>query len=183
MRPLLCAAFVLASGLVVGIFAPGGDASANTPGDGCLVVQEGLGKVAISLTRGVVFGRFQQGTVRIDDVVAGDGSTVRVIAGTAPLAGVKVTSPLPGAKTSDHARLYTGDEVRFRTTGAVRISVNALRIDLSVAGKGTATLSATTFEPDFSGTFSVDAASFCEDNFQQMPATATRFQISSPIAG
>jgi hypothetical protein len=183
MRPLLCAAVILASGLVVGIVAPRGDATANTPGDGCLVVTQGLGKVTISLTRGVVFGRFQQGTVKIDDVVAGDGSTVKVIAGTVPLAGVKVTSPLPGAKTGDNVRLYTGDQVRFRTTGAVRITINAQLIDLSVAGKGTATLSATTFEPDFSGTFSVDAASFCEDNFQQMPATSTRFQIASLIAG
>ena len=183
MRPLLCAAVVLASGLVVGIFAPGGDASANTPGDGCLVIQEGLGKVTISLTRGVVFGRFQQGTVKIEDVVAGDGSTVKVIAGTSPLPGVKATSPLPGVKPNDHLRIYTGDQVRFRTTGAVRINVNAQLIDLSVAGKGTAVLWSADFEPDFSGTFSVDAASFCEDNFQQMPATATRFQISSPIAG
>jgi hypothetical protein len=174
MRPLLCAAVILASGLAVGIFAPRGEATANTPGDGCLVVQEGLGKVTIWLTRGVVFGRFLQGTVKIDDVVAGDGSTTKVIAGT---------SPLPGVKFGDRARVYTGDQVRFRTTGAFRITLNAQRIDLSVAGKGTATLSATTFEPDFSGTFSVDAASFCEDNFQQMPATSTRFQISSPIAG
>ena len=29
----------------------------------------------------------------------------------------------------------------------------------------------------------VDTDSFCEDNFQEMPATATKFQIASPIAG
>ena len=50
--------------------------------------------------------------------------------------------------------------LRFRTTGAVRISVTAQFIDLSVVGKGAAWLSATSFDPDFAGRFSVDTDSF-----------------------
>jgi hypothetical protein len=172
MRLLLCAAVVLASGLVVGIFAPRGDAIVSTPGDGCLVVQEGIGTVSITLARGVVFGRFQGGKARIDDLVEGDGQ-IKVYGATSVKAG--------------NWRVYSGDLVRFRTTGAVKIVVNGTRIELSTVGKGTAVLSASDsaggFVPQLSGLFSVDAASFCQDNFQQMPAAATRYQISSPIAG
>jgi hypothetical protein len=174
MRLLLGAAFILASGFVVGILAPRGAATTSTPGDGCLVVENGLGRVAVSLTRGVVFGRFYQGSVRIDDPIQGDGSTATV-------------SGAPPVRLSDHRTSYTGDQVRFRTTGAVRIVVNAQAIQLSAVGKGSAVLfagdSAGGLVPAFSGRFSVDAASFCQDNLQQMPAVAKTYPISSPVAG
>jgi hypothetical protein len=175
MRPLLCAAFILATGLVVGVFAPGGEATTSTPGDGCLVVANGNGTVTVKLTRGVVFGRFQEGDVTIDDLSTSDGPIPSVYA--------------PGAlvKLGDHRAEYTGSLIRFRTNGAVKIVVNAQSIALSVVGKGTAVLfagdAAGKFIPRLSGTFSVDAASFCQDNLQQMPAASTRFQISSPVAG
>jgi hypothetical protein len=174
MRPLLCAAFVLLSAVVVGTVAPLGGATTSTPGDGCLVVQNGLGKVTVSLTRGVVFGRFSQGSVRIDDPIQGDGSTASVY-GAAPI------------RLSDHRTSYTGDQVRFRTTGAVKIIVNAQAIEMSAVGRGSAVLFAGDslggFVPGFSGKFSVDAASFCQDNLQQMPAAATKYLLSSPVAG
>ncbi len=174
MRPLLCAALVLASGLVVGIVAPRGGATTSTPGDGCLVVQNGLGRITVSLTRGVVFGRFSQGTVKIDDPIEGDGSPPSVYGA-------------PAVKLTDHRTSYTGDQVRFRTAGAVKIVVNAQAIQLSAVGKGWAQLFAGDslggFVPGFSGKFSVDAASFCQDNLLQMPAVATKYPISSPVAG
>jgi len=61
--------------------------------------------------------------------------------------------------------------------------VNAQFIDLSVAGRGAATLYVGSFIPDFAGKFSVDASSFCEANWQRMPLIPTRYSISSPVAG
>ncbi len=88
------------------------------------------------------------------------------------------------AKISDHVWRYgPADNLRFRATGPTKLIVNAQFIDLSVAGRGSAILSAASFDQTFAGSFSVDAASFCGDKFQQMPLTPTRFSISSPVAG
>jgi hypothetical protein len=91
-----------------------------------------------------------------------------------------------GVKIGEHVWKYgTATGVRFRTNGAgpTKLTVYAQSMDLSVAGKGTAILSVTTFIPSISGTFSVDAASFCSEKFQQMPIAATKYQISSAVAG
>jgi len=67
--------------------------------------------------------------------------------------------------------------------------VYAQQMDLSVAGKGTALISRAglEFAPSTllppSNAYSVDAASFCEDNFQKMPLILTKVQISSPASG
>src|SRR5437660_7948621 len=109
MRPLLFAALVLVSGLVVGVFAPRGEARESTPGDGCLVVQSGFGNVSLVLTRGVVFGRLQSGTVLTEDTIAGDGPAPKVI-------GADVTKVLADGRVR-----YNGERIRFRSTGAVKI--------------------------------------------------------------
>jgi hypothetical protein len=151
---------------VLAVFSPAsGRASGETVGDGCLVVTNGFGKVSFTLTRGVVFGRFGEGTVRIDDL-DDLGSSVP-----------KVYNALQ-VKVGDHKYSYTGSLVRFRTTGPVRITINAQFIDLSVVGKGTALLSANSFDvPD--NLFSVDAASFCEEGFQEFPLKPARFSIAA----
>ena len=89
------------------------------------------------------------------------------------------------AVATDHIWKYgPADSVRFRATGPTKLIINAQFIDLSVAGKGTAVLSVGGFLPDITGNkFSVDAASFCEEGFQQMPPLPTRVPISSPVAG
>ena len=173
MRPLLCAAAILAAGAVVGVAAPGGAARSSLAGDGCLVVSEGFGKVTINLRRGVVFGRFSSGTLTVNDL---DGEAKQ------PTINGGLTGSVAGVKISDHLTQYSADSMRFRTSGPEKLTINATFIDLSVAGKGSATLWSTSFEPDFSGTFSVDAASFCTDNFQQMPALPKRFPISTPLS-
>lgn len=142
-------------------------------GDGCLVVDNGLGKVTINLKRGVVFGRFSSGLLNVNDL-DGDAKPPTINAGQ--------TGTPQGVKISDHVTQYSADSMRFRTSGPEKLTINAQAIDLSVAGKGTVTLSSAGFEPDFAGTFSVDAASFCSDNFQQMPAVPKKFSISTPIA-
>jgi hypothetical protein len=171
MRPLVSAAFVIASGVLAGVLAPGGhatSATAGTLGDGCLVVKQGIGKVVVSLTRGVVFGRFDEGTVKFDDVVPSDNSTIKVF----PAAPTKVT---------DTWTTYSGFQIRFRTSGALRISFLGQGLDLSAVGKGTALLSSAGL--GFAGSFSVDAASFCQDGFQTMPPVATKFPVANPVTG
>jgi hypothetical protein len=162
------------SGLVLGVAAPAGVATSSTPGDGCLVVSDGFGRVTINLTRGVVFGRFQSGSLLASDLGA-------------PLPRVTnaLGQQLAPVKISDHLwKFGTADNVRFRTSGATKLTIReATFIELSVVGRGTTILSATTFDPTLAGKFSVDAASFCQDNLEQMPAVATKYPISSPVAG
>jgi hypothetical protein len=172
VRLFLCAVVIGICGVVAGVAAPGGSARSDALGDGCLVVSQGFGKVTITLTRGVVFGRFQEGSIVYVDV---DGGT------TPNLPKVPLVAP---AKVGEHAwKFGTAANVRFRSTGPTKLILYAQSVDLSVAGKGTAVLSVSNFIQDFAGKFSVDASSFCEDNFQPMPLTPTRFLISSPVQG
>ena len=170
MRPYLCAAVLIVTGLVAGMAAPGGSARSTTPGDGCLVVSQGFGKVTVTLMRGVIFGRFSGGILLYSD--QGGDARLPIVPGVTP------------TRSSEHVWKYgTADNVRFRATGPTKLIVNATFIDLSVAGKGTAVLSVGTFDPAIAGKFSVDASSFCGSDFQQMPLVPTRFPISSPVAG
>ncbi len=166
MRLVACALTAVAASVLAALSAPSGEASGGTVGDGCLVVTNGFGKVAFTLSRGVVFGRFGEGTVKIEDLDVASTSVP------------KVYNALP-VKIGERKYSYTGTLVRFRTTGPVRISIYAQFIDLSVVGRGTALLSASSF--DFADNlFSVDAASFCEEGFQPLPLKPTRFPIAAP---
>jgi hypothetical protein len=130
--------------------------------DGCLVVDSGRGIVTVN-AKGFVFGRFDQGQVDIDDPAPDDGS-VRVF-------GYEKKRLLGETKTR-----YVGEGVRFRANGLFRIRTEAIGIELSLSGKGTATLSSDGFFD--AGTFSVDSASFCESHFQAMPDTPRKLVIS-----
>jgi hypothetical protein len=176
MRPLFCAVVILAAGCAVGALAPAGSARATAPGDGCFVVQGGYGKVTVTLTQGIVFGRYSEGTL-----LYGDQNGV-VHLPTVP--GVNPT------KLGDHLWKYSdATDVRFRTAGPTKLTVNAQLINLSVVGKGTATVSGAGFDgvpftlTPPSNAFSVDAASFCEENFQKMPLKVTKYVLSSPVKG
>lgn len=176
MRPRLlsCAALILLSGAVAGVFAGTGAARSSTPGDGCLVVNDGFGNVSINLSRGVIFGRVTSAfAITTDDTVPGDGSTVKVI-------GADERQVLPDGRVR-----YTSNSLapmRFRTSGAVKIKVSqATQLDLSVVGKGTGWLSLGGFSPDLVGNdYSADAASFCQDKFLPIPAKPVKVPISSP---
>jgi hypothetical protein len=166
---------VIAAGVVLGITAPRGAARASAPGDGCLVVSGGFGNVSLALTRGVVFGRVGSvgATTMIvtDDTNPGDGPPPKVI-------GADTQKLLPDGRIR-----YTGATMRFRSSGAVRIKItDATFLDLSVVGKGSGILSAGTFNVP-GNIYSVDAASFCQDNFvplPQAPAKPVKVAISSP---
>jgi hypothetical protein len=163
MRIAALAALALLSAALVASSAP---ARRGAAGDGCLVVRSGKGSVVIS-GRGFVFGRFDQGSVTVDESLPG---------GTVKVFGFERRRFLSDTRTQ-----YLGFDVRFRASGPFRIAVNAVFIDISAAGRGVATLAA----PDFLdvGTFSVDAASFCEEGFQALPDLPKRFVIGSQGGG
>jgi hypothetical protein len=180
---VLCAIAVIVAGIVVGITAPRGAARASTPGDGCLVVSSGFGNVSLSLSRGVIFGRVQTiGAITVDDTNPADNSTAQVL-------GAGSSKALPDGRIR-YTGNQTGTPIRFRSTGGVKIKItDATQLDLSVVGKGVAVLSSGTFDVPGQNTYSVDAASFCQDNFQPVPPPTTnapgkpvKLSISSPTS-
>jgi hypothetical protein len=139
--------------------------------------------VTISLARGVIFGRVTSiNTITVDDTNPADNSSAQVLG-----AGTRTTLP-------DGRIRYTGNQtgtpIRFRSSGAVKIRItDATQLDLSVAGKGTAVLSSGTFSVPGQNLYSVDAASFCQDNFQSVPPPTAnapgkpvKLSISSPTS-
>jgi hypothetical protein len=176
MRPLLCAAAILISGALAGVFASGGAAKATTRGDGCLVVSKGFGKVTITLSRGIIFGRFNSGTLWYSDLNS-DKTKPPIVPGNVTF-----------TKVNDHLWKYgPADYLSFRTVGGPTkiIVTNATSMDLSVAGKGTAVLWTSHFLQSIAGTYSADAKSFCDDptSFLKMPLVPTTVPISSSISG
>jgi hypothetical protein len=177
MRPRVVATLLVLSIGIAAVFAATASGRSQAPGDGCLVVQNGYGKVTISLTRGVILGRFQSGALSFTDT---DVTDTTLNLPTVP--GVS-----PTTKFGTHTWVYSGTDVRFWTKGPTKLTINAQYMNLSAAGKGWTRLwvggGPSAFSQDIAGKFSVDDASFCGDNFQKMPLSPTRFQISSPVAG
>lgn len=134
--------------------------------DGCLAVQAGRGIVSFN-AKGVVLGRFDQGRVDIEVPLQGDGN-VRVF-------NVDKKLLLTETKTR-----YIGMLVRFRASGQFKVRVEAQGMELSLAGKGTATLNSEGWiDP---GQYSTDAQSFCESHFQPMPDLPRKIVISEQTA-
>ena len=134
--------------------------------DGCLVVQAGRGIVSFN-AKGLVLGRFDQGQVDIEDPLPGDGN-VRVF-------NFDKRRVLTETKTR-----YIGERVRFRASGQFKVRVEALGMELSLAGKGTATLNSEGWID--AGQYSTDAQSFCESRFQPMPDLPRKITISEQTA-
>jgi hypothetical protein len=179
VRPLVCAAALLASLAAVGLAAPKGEARTAVPGDGCLVISQGFGNVTVSLTRGLIFGRVGSiSAITVEDPVLSD-PTPPVVYGY----GSKTLLP-------DGRIRYTGNQsnapLRFKSQGALKIRISdATLLDLSVVGRGYAVLSSGGFTPDTANLYSVDATSFCQDNFEPIPPTGTKpvkVSISSPTS-
>ncbi len=162
-----------ASALLLVLCAVSAVATASSSGgtsasdDGCLAVDAGRGVISVN-AKGYVFGRFDQGQVDIDDPVQTDGQ-VRVF-------GYQKKRLLSETKTR-----YIGFGVRFRASGHFRLRIESVGVDLSVAGKGTATLSSDDFLD--AGQYSTDAESFCDAHFQPMPATPRKVVIAAQASG
>jgi hypothetical protein len=150
---------VLAFGLPAG-----SQARTDAVGDGSLVVKDGRGTVSVAL-RGGIIGRFDSGSVWIDDPVAGDGSGPIVY-------GYSSERQLTPTK-----KLYIGTDVRFRLVGGFfRAKVNATGINVSAVGRGYATI----WGGDALGGF-IDAGFFSVngDNFKPMPDAAKTLQLGA----
>jgi hypothetical protein len=160
--PFACVAM-----LAVSLLAGSSQAGESAQDDGCLVVTAGRGVATVN-ARGFIFGRFDQGQVDIEDPIQTDGN-VRVF-------GYEKKRLLGETKTR-----YVGVTVRFRASGLFRIRTEAIGIELSLAGKGTATLSSDGFFD--AGEFSTDSDSFCESRFQPMPDTPRKLVISGQSTG
>jgi hypothetical protein len=143
---------------VVALLTGSSQAGGEAQDDGCLVVTAGRGIVTAN-AKGFVFGRFDQGQVDIE----ADGN-VRVF-------GWEKKRPLSDTKTR-----YIGDTVRFRASGLFRIRTEAIGMELSLAGKGTATVSSDGFFD--AGEYSTDSPSFCESHLQPMPDVPRKLVIS-----
>ena len=134
--------------------------------DGCLVVQAGRGIVSIN-AKGFLLGRFDSGQVDIEDPLQSDGN-VRVF-------NFDKKRQLTETKTR-----YIGTLVRFRASGQFKVRVEALGMELSLAGKGTATLNSEGWSDP--GHYSSDAQSFCVSRFQPMPDLPRKITISEQTA-
>jgi hypothetical protein len=134
--------------------------------NGCLVVQAGRGIVSFN-AKGFLLGRIDQGQVDVEDQFPGDGN-VRIF-------NFDKKRLLTETKTR-----YIGERVRFRASGLFKIRVEALGMELSFAGKGTATLNSDGFSDP--GQYSIDAQSFCESHFQPMPDLPRKIVISEQTA-
>jgi len=117
--------------------------------------------------RGVVLGRFDQGSVTVDEGLPG---------GTVKVFGAERRRFISETRTQ-----YIGYDLRFRASGQFRVAVSAVFMDISAAGRGVASLAA----PDFlePGTFSVDSESFCEEGFQPLPDLPRKLVIGSQSSG
>lgn len=148
--------------LALVLLAGSSQARPSAPDDGCLVVNAGRGIVSFN-AKGFLLGRFDQGQIDIEDPLQGDGN-VRVF-------GYEKKRLLTETKTR-----YVGSFVRFRANGLFKVRVEAIEMELSLAGKGTATLTSDGFFD--AGNYSIDAQSFCESRFQPMPDVPRKLVIA-----
>jgi hypothetical protein len=135
------------------------------PGDGTLVVDNANGLIILNVKGGII-GRVDYGTIVVGDPVEGDGQ--------APVVkGWQERVRLPGPNRWQ----YTCEqcEIRFRLIGGLyRVRIDAIGIDLSIVGKGTAVLDGTGYA-DQSGRYSLNGA-----GYQSFPHTRTQFTLGSP---
>src|SRR5215212_1940281 len=119
MRRLLA---MLALALVA---APAAFAAASAPGDGTLVVRKANGKITVN-GKGIIFGRFDQGTLTIVDYNPDDAIEPQVN-------GADRKIPLDDGKWQ-----YKGDNIRFRVLGGryKLVFTGSSGIDISAVGSG-----------------------------------------------
>ena len=124
-------------------------AAATAPGDGTLVVRKASGKITVN-GRGIVFGRFDEGTLTIVDYNPDDAIEPQVNGWDRKV-----------ALAADGKWQYKGDHIRFRFFGGryKLVFTGASGIDISAVGSGRVTLAgAGPFFVDDYGFFSVDGA-------------------------
>ena len=137
MKSFVLAAALALSFAVPAAAAPGDKHPAPEAGTGSLVVQNGFGSVSIAAKGGII-GRFDEGTITIEDPLEGDSKPPIVY-------GYEKKQTL-----GPHTTLYKGSDVHFYVGGLYKVKIVAIEINLSAVGKGTATLGSTGFsDPGF----------------------------------
>ena len=125
---------VVLIGLFVVLALPAGaGALQRGPGDGTLVVDNSQGSILLRV-RGGIIGRFDSGSIDVTTVVEGDG----------PAPVVKNCGDVAPARKRIVCASET--EVRFRLIGGLyRVKIDAIGVDLSVVGRGSAILDGSLF--------------------------------------
>jgi hypothetical protein len=129
--------------------------------DGTLSVRDGRGTIVVS-ARGAVIGSFAQGKITIVDPIDGDGT------------GPVITGESWSRDLSDTTTTWGGKRVRFRLIGGFfKIRVVGRGINLSVVGKGTATLNGAGTLDD--GSFAVNGS-----DYLAIPDLPVTFALAAP---
>jgi hypothetical protein len=139
--------------------------SSKRANDGTLSVESGDGRVVVQ-ARGAAIGRLERGTLTIIDTTPNDPHEPVVSGLTRALREV-----------GENGTRYTGSNIRFRIIGGgFRIVLDGRGIDLSVVGRGFATLKGDAPSPGLYSLAGADcraARSACEE----LPEVARRFQL------
>jgi hypothetical protein len=142
------------------------------PDDGCLVVTGGNGVVTIWAQGGII-GRVGSGTVTIEDLSPSDPSKPKVFGWDSKIDLSKTRTQYVGSP-----------DLRFRFTGGgpFHIVLNAVDIDLSVAGRGRALLNGAGIDQQ-GGSYSADASTLCAGDTKPFPDTPTKVVLGTPATG
>src|SRR5712692_6020698 len=133
----------------------------RSPSDGTLSVRDGRGMVVVT-ARGAVIGSLAQGKITIVDPIDGDG--------TGPI----ITGEDWSREVSDTTTTWGGKKVRFRLIGGFfKIRVVGRGINLSVVGKGTATLNGAGTLDD--GSFALNGS-----DYLAIPDLPVTFVLAAP---
>ena len=137
-----------------------GTATPHNMGDGTLSVRDGRGKFTITAKGGVI-GSFARGRVVITDPVDGDGT------------GAIVSGDDWHKERSETTTVYGGRNVRFRLIGgAFKILVNGRGVNMSVVGRGQATVNGEGTLDD--GSYSLNGA-----DYLPIPAIVFSFPLNA----
>ncbi len=147
---------------------PGGaGALKGSPGDGTLVVENAQGVVVLNV-RGGIIGRFDSGSIVVEDPTLGDGPgpVVRGYESATEIGPSKVQYSSKG-------------EIRFRLIGGLyRVRIAGQGVDVSVVGRGTAMLNGAGFSDLQTGRYSLNGGAW-----QRMPNLVARFTLGTPLPG
>ena len=163
MRKLLLTLLVL----LLAVPAVGAAALMRKTGDGTLSVEDGTGRVVL-IARGGVIGRFDSGSVTIQDRTPNDAFEPKVW-GATRLLGERVLGD-PGER-------WSGTNVRFRLIGGeFRIVIVGRGIDLSAVGNGNVFLEG---EGRLPGVYSLDGedCSGLRVKCKELPDPGKRFVL------
>jgi hypothetical protein len=145
----------------------GAGALQRAPSDGTLVVENAQGVVTLNV-RGGIIGRFDSGSIVIEDPMPGDGPgpVVRGYQDATEIGPSKVQYSSKG-------------EIRFRLIGGLyRVRIAGQGVDVSVVGRGTAVLNGAGFSDLQTGRYSLNGGPW-----QRMPNLIARFTLGAAPFG